>query len=196
MSFWDKILGFFGIRRILLDKPLSLLGQYYYKVLDKVYASAYGIQEDIDWGVAYYSYKEEDPNVIVCQWESIKIMHTIKHDESDRIVAAGRIYIDKEKAFLEEIVKKVTSGRRRVYGKVDYRHFGMYDESEEEYYHYNDDMYILVYRDSDAYDYGHSVTIEYVLRDYVRKKGDRKSPSPRSLGEDRRRIMSDFDDNF
>ena len=48
MSILDKILGFFGIRRINLDKPLTLLGQYYYKVLDKIYSSAYGLEEDVD----------------------------------------------------------------------------------------------------------------------------------------------------
>lgn len=196
MSFWDKILGFFGIRRIVLDKPLTLLGQYYYKVLDKIAQGYYSEVEDVDWGVNYIRNDEEDRNVNVCQWETIKIMHTIRHDETDKIVAAGRIYIDKDKSFLEDIVRKVTSGRRRVHGKVNYRHFGLYDDSEEEYYHYNDDMYILVYRESDAYDYGHSVTIEYVLRDMVKKDRRSKSPSPRSLGEDRRRIMSDFDDNF
>ena len=48
MSILDTILGFFGIRRINLDKPLTLLGQYYYKVLDKIYSSAYGLEEDVD----------------------------------------------------------------------------------------------------------------------------------------------------
>lgn len=49
MAILDTILGFFGIRRINLDKPLTLLGQYYYKVLDKIYSSAYGLEEDVDW---------------------------------------------------------------------------------------------------------------------------------------------------
>ena len=37
MSLFDKILRFFGIRRIDLDKPMTLLGHYYYDVQDKVY---------------------------------------------------------------------------------------------------------------------------------------------------------------
>jgi hypothetical protein len=72
----------------------------------------------------------------------------------------------------------------------------MYDIDDEQYYHYDDDVYLLVYKETDAYDYGHSVTIEYVLRDSARKKSRSKSASPRSLRDDRRRIMSDFDDNF
>ena len=75
----------------------------------------------MDWGVIYYGYQEQDPNVIVCQWETVKIMNTVLHDETDMVVAAGRIYIDQDERFLEEIVKKVTSGRRRVHGKIHYR---------------------------------------------------------------------------
>lgn len=50
MSLFDKILRFFGIRRIDLDKPITLLGHYYYDVQDKVYHSAYSIYDDVDWG--------------------------------------------------------------------------------------------------------------------------------------------------
>ena len=39
MAIIDKILGFFGIRRIILEKPLTLLGQDCGKVLDKINAS-------------------------------------------------------------------------------------------------------------------------------------------------------------
>ena len=199
MSFIDKILGFFGIRRIDLDKPLTLLGQYYYKVLDKIYSSAYGLEEDIDWGQMYYSYEEDDPNVVVCQWESRKILHTIKHDDEDRVVAAGRVYIDQDIDFLEKLVRKAVSGRRRVYGKVDYFHYGRYDDAEEEYYQYSDEIYIMVYRESGAFEQGHSVTIEYVLKDSARRKKKnqgRRSASPRSLAEDRRRISDDLERNF
>jgi hypothetical protein len=196
MSFWDKILGFFGIRRIQLDKPLTLLGHYYYKVLDKIANGYYSEVEDVDWGVNYIRNDEEDRNVTVCQWETIKIMHTIRHDETDSVVAAGRIYIDKDESFLDDIIRKVTLGKKRVHGKIDYRHHGMYDIDDEQYYHYDDDVYLLVYKETDAYDYGHSVTKEYVLRDSARKISRSKSASPRSLGDDRRRIMSDFDDNF
>ena len=124
MSFWDKILGFFGIRRIQLDKPLTLLGHYYYKVLDKIANGYYSEVEDVDWGVNYIRNDEEDRNVTVCQWETIKIMHTIRHDETDSVVAAGRIYIDKDESFLDDIIRKVTLGKKRVHGKIDYRHHG------------------------------------------------------------------------
>ena len=196
MAILDKILGFFGIRRINLDKPLTLLGQYYYKVLDKIYSSAYGLEEDVDWGVIYYGYQEQDPNVIVCQWETIKIMNTVLHDETDRVVAAGRIYIDQDERFLEEIVKKVTSGKRRVHGKIHYRHFGMYDDLDEKYYYVNDDVYLLVYRESGRYDHGHSLIVQYVLRDQPKvssRKPGKATKRPRTLGEDRQRIMNDLE---
>lgn len=194
MTILDRILDFVGIKRINLDQPLSLLGKYYHKVMDKVYASPYGIEEDIDWGVMYYKFDEENPNVQVCAWETRKIVHTIKHDEKHRVVAAGRCYIDKDKDFLEGIVKKVTAGKRRIYGKVDYCHYGRYDSSGEEYYSYNDDVYILVYRDSYAYDHGHCVFIEYVLRDKPEIKARRtgkKSSRPRTIKDDRERMMND-----
>ena len=196
MAFIDKILGFFGIRRINLDKPLTLLGQNYYKVVDKISSSAYGVDEDVDWGVVYYAYREEDPNVMVCQWETIKIMNTILHDETDRVVAAGKIYIDKDERFLEDIVRKVTSDKRRVHGRIHYRHFGIYDEDEEQYYHVNDDMYLLIYRESGIYDYGHSLTVQYVLRNQPKvasRNPGRATKKPRTLIEDRERIMNDLE---
>ena len=61
MSFLDKFLRILGIRRIDLDKPLTLLGHYYYDVYDKVYRSAYSIYDDADWGLYYYRNDEEDP---------------------------------------------------------------------------------------------------------------------------------------
>jgi hypothetical protein len=71
MSLFDKLLRVLGIRRIDLDKPLTLLGHYYYDVHDKVYRSAYSIYEHVDWGLYYYRNDEEDPGVLVCQWESL-----------------------------------------------------------------------------------------------------------------------------
>ena len=125
MAIIDKILGFFGIRRIILEKPLTLLGQDCGKVLDKINASRdFSWEEDMDREVRYTRNDEEDRNVYVCQWETVKIIHTFKFDESDKVVSAGRIYIDQDDAFLDEIAKKVTSGLKRVYGRVNYRHFG------------------------------------------------------------------------
>lgn len=199
MTILDRLLGFFGIRRILLHKPLTLLGQYYYDVLDRIYASPYGIEEDIDWGLMYYSYDEEDPAVQVCVWETRKILHTVKHDKDDRVVAAGKVYIDKDKDFLESLVSRAVSGKRRVYGKVDYCHYGLYDESEEEYYVYNDDVYIMVYRESGAYEQGHSVTIEYVQRDTSatgHKENRGISSARRCVADDRRRILADLEKTF
>ena len=46
MSFLDKFLRVLGIRRIDLDKPLTLLGHYYYDVHDRVYRSAYSIYDE------------------------------------------------------------------------------------------------------------------------------------------------------
>lgn len=195
MSIVDKILGFFGIRRIHLDKPLSLLGQYYYKVLDKIYSSPYGLEEDVDWGVIYYSYAEEDPSVIICQWETIKIMQTVLHDESDQVVAAGRIYIDQDDCFLDNIAASVTSGKRRVHGRVHYRHLGMYGD-DEQYYYLNDDMYLLIARESGTYEQGHSLIVQYVLRNDIKSrtgKSGKTNSRPRTLGEDRQRIMKDVE---
>ena len=200
MTLIDRILGFFGIPRIKLDSPLSLLGKDFNKVMDKVYASPYGIEEDIEWGMMYYRYDEEDPNTEVCAWETRKILHTLKHDNDDRVVAAGKVYIDKDKEFLEKLARKAVSGRRRIYGKVDYCHYGRYGDLDEEYYQYDDDIYIMVFRESGAYDHGHSVTIEYVLKDSARGKRKKESPhessSPRGLAEDRCRIISDLEKNF
>ena len=196
MSLIGKILALFGIRRILLDKPLSLLGQDYFKVIDKIAQGYYSEVEDVDWGVNYIRNDEEDRNVYVCQWETIKIMNTILHDEMDRVVAAGRIYIDHDERFLEEIVRKVTSGKRRVHGKIYYRHFGMYDDIDEKYYYVNDDVYLLVYRESDRYDHGHSLIVQYVLRDQPKvssRKPGKATKRPRTLGEDRQRIMNDLE---
>ena len=93
MAIIDKILGFFGIRRIILEKPLTLLEQDCGKVLDKINASRnFSWEEDMDREVRYTRNDEEDRNVYVCQWETVKIIHTFKFDESDKVVSAGRIY--------------------------------------------------------------------------------------------------------
>ena len=173
MAIIDKILGFFGIRRIILEKPLTLLEQDCGKVLDKINAS-----RDFSW-------------------ETVKISHTFKFDESDKVVSAGRIYIDQDEAFLDEIAKKVTSGLKRVYGRVNYRHFGFHDPDDEIYYRYNDDVYLMVYRESGEFDHGKSLRIEYVLNSTTCRKRDRKRYShPRSLSDDRQRILSDMNKNL
>ena len=86
-----------------------------------------------------------------------------------------------------------------MYGKVDYCHYGLYDESEEEYYVYNDDVYIMVYRESGAYEQGHSVTIEYVQRDTSatgHKENRGVSSARRCVADDRRRILADLEKTF
>ena len=94
MAFIDRIFDILGIRRIVLDKPLTLLGQDSNMVLNKISASRdFSWDEDMDREVRYTRNDEEDRNVYVCQWETVKIIHTFKFDESDKVVSAGRIYI-------------------------------------------------------------------------------------------------------
>lgn len=195
----DKILSFFGIRRIILEKPLTLLEQDCGKVLDKINASRdFSWEEDMDREVRYTRNDEEDRNVYVCQWETVKIIHSFKFDEDDKVVSAGRIYIDQDDAFLDEIAKKVTSGLKRVYGKVNYRHFGFHDSDDEIYYRYNDDVYLMVYREAGEFDYGKSLRVEYVLKgsSIGRTKNHKGSPMPRSLSDDRQRILADMNKNL
>lgn len=198
MTFIDRIFDILGIRRIVLDKPLTLLGQDSGRVLNKISASRdFGWEEDLDWEIRYTRNDEEDRNVYVCQWETVKIIHTFKFDESEKVVSAGRIYIDQDDAFLDDIVRKVTSGLKRAYGKISYRHFGLHDPDDEIYYHYNDDVYLLIYRESGEFDHGKSLRIEYVLNSTTCRKKDRKRYSPpRSLSDDRQRILSDMNKNL
>jgi len=199
MAFIDRIFDILGIRRIVLDKPLTLLGQDSGRVLNKISASRdFGWEEDIDWEIRYTRNDEEDRNVHVCQWETVKIIHTFKFDESEKIVSAGRIYIDKDEAFLEDIIRKVTSGKRRAYGKINYRHFGLHDPDDEMYYHYDDKVYLMIYKESCEFDHGHSLRVEYVLKDIPEDfscnewgRGGKKART-RTIGEDRQRILEDI----
>ena len=61
---------------------------------------------------------------------------------------------------------------RRVHGKVNYRHFGFHDPDDEMYYHYDNDVYLLIYKESGEFDYRHSLRVEYVLKD--RSKREKK----------------------
>ena len=79
---------------------------------------------------------------------------------------------------------------RRVHGKVNYRHFGFHDPDDEMYYHYDNDVYLLIYKESGEFDYGHSLRVEYVLKD--RSKMERKAHK-RTVGEDRQMIMKDIE---
>ena len=203
MAIIDTILGFFEIRRIILEKPLTLLGQDCGKVLDKINASRdFSWEEDMDREVRYTRNDEEDRNVYVCQWETVKIIHTFKFDESEKVVSAGRMYIDQDDAFLDEIAKKVTSGLKRVYGRVNYRHFGFHDPDDEIYYRYNDDVYLMVYRESGEFDHGKSLRVEYVLKDIPRDNSEigwgrgGKMARTRTVGEDRQRILNDVSENL
>lgn len=203
MTFIDRIFDILGIRRIVLDKPLTLLGQDSNKVLNKISASRdFGWEEDIDWEIRYTRNDEEDRNVYVCQWETVKIIHTFKFDESEKVVSAGRIYIDQDDAFLDDIVRKVTSGLKRAYGKISYRHFGFHNPDDEIYYHYNDDVYLLIYRESGEFDHGKSLRVEYVLKDIPRDNSEigwgrgSKKAHTRTVGEDRQRILNDVSENL
>lgn len=192
MSLFDKILRFFGIRRIDLDKPMTLLGHYYYDVQDKVYHSAYSIYDDVDWGLYYYRNDEEDPGVQVCQWESIKIISTVIHDDNDMVLRAGKIYIDKDKNFVDEVIAGVTSGKNKMRRKVRYPHYEA-DELDV-YYHYNDDVCLRVRKEYDKYERNWKAEVEYILC----KPAKAKFPVPkrRAVSDDRNRIMDDITKNL
>ena len=192
MSLFDKILRFFGIRRIDLDKPMTLLGHYYYDVQDKVYHSAYSIYDDVDWGLYYYRNDEEDPGVQVCQWESIKIISTVIHDDNDMVLRAGKIYIDKDKNFVDEVIAGVTSGKNKMRRKVRYPHYEA-DELDV-YYHYNDNVCLRVRKEYDKYERNWKAEVEYILC----KPAKAKFPVPqrRTVSDDRNRIMDDITKNL
>jgi hypothetical protein len=192
MSLFDKILRFFGFRRIDLDKPMTLLGHYYYDVQDKVYHSAYSINDDVDWGLYYYRNDEEDPGVQVCQWESIKIISTVIHDDNDMVLRAGKIYIDKDKNFVDEVIAGVTSGKNKMRRKVRYPHYEA-DELDV-YYHYNDDVCLRVRKEYDKYERNWKAEVEYILC----KPAKAKFPVPqrRAVSDDRNRIMDDITKNL
>ena len=192
MSLFDKILRFFGIRRFDLDKPMTLLGHYYYDVQDKVYHSAYSIYDDVDWGLYYYRNDEEDPGVQVCQWESIKIISTVIHDDNDMVLRAGKIYIDKDKNFVDEVIAGVTSGKNKMRRKVRYPHYEA-DELDV-YYHYNNDVCLRVRKEYDKYERNWKAEVEYILC----KPAKAKFPVPqrRAVSDDRNRIMDDITKNL
>ena len=192
MSFLDKFLRVLGIRRIDLDKPLTLLGHYYYDVRDKVYHSAYSIYDDVDWGLYYYRNDEEDPGALVCQWESIKIISTVIHDDNDMVLRAGKIYIDKDKNFVDTVIAGVTAGKRKVHRKIRYPH---YEPDElDVYYRYNDDVFLRVRKEYDKFERNWKAEIEYILG----KPAKAKFPVPhrRTISDDRNRIMDDISKNL
>ena len=192
MSFLDKFLRVLGIRRIDLDIPLTLLGHYYYDVRDKVYHSAYSIYDDVDWGLYYYRNDEEDPGALVCQWESIKIISTVIHDDNDMVLRAGKIYIDKDKNFVDKVIAGVTAGKRQVHRKIRYPH---YEPDElDVYYRYNDDVFLRVRKEYDKFERNWKAEIEYILG----KSAKAKFPVPhrRTVSDDRNRIMDDISKNL
>ena len=192
MSLFDKLLRVLGIRRIDLDKPLTLLGHYYYDVHDKVNRSAYSIYEDVDWGLYYYRNDEEDPGVQVCQWESIKIISTVIHDDNDMVLRAGKIYIDKDRNFVDDVIAAVTAGKRKICRKVRYQHYE--PDEHDVYYHYSDDVYLRVRKEYDKFEENWKAEIEYILRRPAKAKF--AVPHRRTLSEDRDRIMNDINSNL
>lgn len=192
MNLFDKFLRFLGIRRIDLDRPLTLLGHYYFDVRDKVYHSCYAIYDEVDWGLYYNSYDEEDPGVTECAWETIKIISTVIHDDNDMVLRAGRIYLDQDKDFIDELIASVVEGKKRVRRKVHYPH---YEPDEDDiYYHYDDDVYLRVRKEYDEYEGTWKAEVEYILRKPA--KGKFPATSKRTLSEDRSRIMDDVRKNL
>ena len=119
------------------------------------------------------------------------------------LIGIRRLVLDKPLTFLDEIVKKVTSGKRRAHGRIHYCHFGFLDPDDEMYYHYNDDVYLLIYKESGEFDYGHSLRVEYVLKNKPVSennsgwgRGAGKRPRSRTIGEDRQRILNDVNENL
>lgn len=192
MNIFDKLLLLFGIRRINLDKPLTLLGHYYYDVCDMVYKSPYGIYDDVDWGIYYYSSREDDSGRLECPWESIKIISTVIHDDNDMVLRAGKIYLDNDKRFVDELIAGITAGKHRVRRKVCYPH---YEQDEHDvYYHYNDDVWLRVRKEYDEYECIWKAEIEYILHKSAKSKFPR--PQMRTQAEDRSRIMDDIKNNL
>ena len=192
MNLFDKFLRVLGIRRMDLDRPLTLLGHYYYDVRDKVYHSAYSIYDDVDWGLYYYRNDEEDPGALVCQWESIKIISTVIHDDNDMVLRAGKIYIDKDKNFVDMVIAGVTAGKRKVHRKIRYPH---YEPDElDVYFRYNDDVFLRVRKEYDKFERNWKAEIEYILG----KPAKAKFPVPhrRTVSDDRNRIMDDISKNL
>ena len=192
MNLFDKFLRVLGIRRMDLDRPLTLLGHYYYDVRDKVYHSAYSIYDDIDWGLYYYRNDEEDPGALVCQWESIKIISTVIHDDNDMVLRAGKIYIDKDKNFVDTVIAGVTAGKRKVHRKIRYPHYE--PDEQDVYYSYNDDVFLRVRKEYDKFERNWKAEIEYILG----KPAKAKFPVPhrRTVSDDRNRIMDDISKNL
>ena len=189
---FDKFLRFLGIRIIDLDRPLTLLGHYYYDVLDKVYKSRYAIYDEVDWGLHYNSYDEEDPGVTECVWETIKIISTVIHDDNDMVLRAGRIYLDHDKDFIDELIDNVTDGKKRIRRKVHYPHYA--PDEHDFYYHYNDEVYLRVRKEYDKYEDNWRAEIEYILRKPV--KGKFQSTPKRTVSQNRNRIMDDINNNL
>lgn len=145
---------------------------------------------------------------------SLSFVNSLKHLRSrnseaymgmiDRIlglIGIRSLVLDEPLTFLDEIVKKVTSGKRRAHGRIHYRHFGFHDSDDEMYY--NDDVYLLIYKESGEFDYGHSLRVEYVLKDkpasdsdFGWRRGAGKRPRSRTIGEDRQRILNDVNENL
>lgn len=192
MSLFASILRVFGIKVMDPDKPLTLLGQYYYDVQDKIYQGRFGIDSDVDWGIDYYNYDEEDPNVLECVWETRRILCTVRHDNNDIVVRAGKIYYDKSEKFIDQIISNVTAGKSKVRGRLRYFHYD--PDTDGGHYHYDDDIYLRVYKEYDKYAELWHVEVEYIYHKPTKSKfptGDR-----RSVSEDRQRIMNDIENHL
>lgn len=181
MGIIESIIAFFKDRRTDLDKPLTLLGKNYYNVRDKVYSSRYEPGE-VDGGLEYSRYDEEDSNVKSCIWLTVKIINTIGfHEEDELIHRAGKRYIDEDENFADEIIRAATAGLTRVRGK------------EGTYYHYDDETYLRVEKYYDSIDERWIVEVEYIRHKPAKKK---KEPSRRTVSEDRERIMRDIENHL
>lgn len=117
-------------KRFKVDKPLTLLDKYYMDVYDKVCSGPYWISEDGPGYLEYYNGADADSTKEFAGLFDVKVHNFVEYIENDkydnRIVAAGKIYRDKNEKFIDSILADLAKGKEPVKGSKGKNVKGLY----------------------------------------------------------------------
>lgn len=160
---------------IKLENPVALLGQDYLKVERKIYSSSkydtYGL--DID-ALVYFKAKYADPKLTMHPKSDVRIFNFVSENDDNKIVKAGKIYIDEDESFINEVIKDVISYNKKI---------------EEGLYRHNDDVCFEIEKDYNPDFDWWEARVTYSKMTLKKKKNNKKCNTRKEIKSDIRKFL-------
>jgi hypothetical protein len=147
--------GFLFKNRFDLDKPLTLLGKYYFDIQNKLSKKGYNIFEENDNDLTYFKDSYADSTEEFSGWLNVRVMCNVKYLENPNydhvIFSAGKIFFDESESVIDNIINEITFGKCIV-------------NKKKKLYDYNSDAYLKVNKYYDDYYDRWYCEIDYIAK--------------------------------